>query len=110
MRQRTANWAEAAQLFAALGDETRLHVVAKLCAEGPQSIVKLAEGTPVTRQAITKHLVALEDAGLVKAKKLGREKIFELEPRRLKKAHEWLDVISSQWDDAIDRLRAYVED
>ena len=110
MRQRTANWAEAAPLFAALGDETRLHVVAKLCAEGPQSIVKLAEGTPVTRQAITKHLVALEDAGLVKAKKLGREKIFELEPRRLKKAHEWLDVISSQWDDAIDRLRAYVED
>ena len=110
MRQRTANWAEAAPLFAALGDETRLHVVAKLCAEGPQSIVKLAEGTPVTRQAITKHLVALEDAGLVKAKKLGREKIFELEPRRLKKAHEWLDVISSQWDDALDRLRAYVED
>ena len=109
-RQSTANWAEAAPLFAALGDETRLRVVAKLCAEGPQSIARLTEGTPVTRQAITKHLLALEDAGLVRAKKDGREKVFELEPRRLKKAHEWLDVISGQWDDAIERLRAYVED
>lgn len=109
-RRHAANWSEAAPLFAALGDETRLRVVARLCEEGPLSIVKLAEGAPVTRQAITKHLVALEDAGLVRAKKHGREKIFELEPRRLKKAHEWLDLISSQWDDAIDRLRAYVED
>jgi DNA-binding transcriptional ArsR family regulator len=100
----------AAPVFAALGDETRLAIVARLCATGPQSIVRLTEGTDVSRQAITKHLHALAGAGLVRSKRSGRERIWELQTRRLAEAGRYLDQISVQWDDAIDRLRALVED
>jgi DNA-binding transcriptional ArsR family regulator len=101
---------EAAPVFAALGETTRLRLVAKLCTEGPLSISRLSEGTGVTRQAITKHLQTLEDAGLVHGMRAGRERIWELETKRLEKARRCLDLISSQWDDAIGRLRAFVED
>jgi DNA-binding transcriptional ArsR family regulator len=99
----------AAAVFAALGDDTRLHLVARLSAGGPQSIVSLTESVDVSRQAVTKHLVALEEAGLVRSSKDGRERIWELEPKRLGDAQRYLDQISSQWDRAIDRLRAFVE-
>ena len=97
-------------MFAALGDATRLAIVARLCTTGPQSIVRLTEGTAVTRQAITKHLHALAQAGLVRSKRDGRERIWEMQTRRLADARRYLDQISAQWDDAIDRLRALVED
>jgi DNA-binding transcriptional ArsR family regulator len=100
---------EAAPIFAALGEETRLRLVAKLCTEGPLSITRLSEGTGVTRQAITKHLHTLADAGLVHDSRSGRERIWELETRRLEKARRCLDQISAQWDAAIVRLRAFVE-
>ena len=64
----------------------------------------------MTRQAISKHLVVLADAGLVRGKRDGRESIYELEPRRLSEARRWLDLISSEWDGTIERLRAFVED
>ena len=96
-------------VFAALGDETRLQIVARLCAEGPLSITRLSEGAGVTRQAITKHLNALADAGLAKNARSGREQIWELETRRLEMARRCLDQISDQWDSAINRLRAFVE-
>ena len=102
--------ADAAPVFAALGDETRLAIVARLCTTGPQSIVRLTEGTKVTRQAITKHLHALAQAGLVRSKRDGRERIWEMQTRRLADARRYLDQISAQWDEAIDRLRALVED
>jgi DNA-binding transcriptional ArsR family regulator len=98
-----------APVFAALGDETRLQIVARLCAEGPLSITRLSEGAGVTRQAITKHLNALADAGLAKNARSGREQIWELETRRLEMARRCLDQISNQWDSAINRLRALVE-
>ncbi|HEY1547017.1 MAG TPA: metalloregulator ArsR/SmtB family transcription factor [Kofleriaceae bacterium] len=101
---------DAAPVFAALGDPTRLAVVRRLCAAGPQSIAQLSDGADVTRQAITKHLLALADAGLVRDRKLGRERIFELEPRRLAAARSWIDQISLEWDSAIERLRKFVED
>ena len=101
---------EAAPVFAALGDETRLRLVARLCVDGPLSIVRLSEGTGVTRQAITKHLHALADAGVVQHNRLGRERIWELEPRRLVRARRCLDQISDQWDQAISRLKAFVEE
>jgi DNA-binding transcriptional ArsR family regulator len=101
---------DAAPVFAALGDPTRLAVVRRLCAVGPQSIAQLSEGADVTRQAITKHLIALADAGLVRDRKRGRERIFELEPRRLATARSWIDQISLEWDSAIERLRKLVED
>ena len=96
-------------MFAALGDETRLRLVTRLC-DGPQSIARLAGDATISRQAITKHLQALADAGLVRDARRGRERIWELEPRRLESARRCLEGISRQWEDAIGRLRAFVED
>jgi DNA-binding transcriptional ArsR family regulator len=99
----------AAPVFAALGDPTRLRLVARLCAEGPLSIARLSEGAGVTRQAVTKHLHAMGDAGLVRDARHGRERIWELEPKRLEKARRCLDQIAQAWDAAIGRLQAFVE-
>jgi DNA-binding transcriptional ArsR family regulator len=101
--------ASAASVFAALGDDTRLSIVARLSAGGPQSIARLTDAVDVSRQAVTKHLEALAEAGLVRSSKDGRERIWELETRRLADAQRYLDQISSEWDRAIDRLRAFVE-
>ena len=92
---------DSAPIFAALGDETRLQIVARLCAEGPLSITRLSEGAGVTRQAITKHLNALSSAGLARNVRTGREQIWELETRQLEMARRCLDHISDQWDVAL---------
>ena len=99
---------EAAPLFAALGDETRLHLVSRLSVEGPLSSVRLSEGTEITRQAISKHLTLLADAGLVHGSRHGRERIWELEPKRLERAREHLAQVSEQWDQAIGRLQDFL--
>ena len=101
--------AGAAPIFAALGDETRLRIVARMCGEGPLSIMRIAAGAAVSRQAITKHLHALEEAGLARSSRVGRERIWELRPRRLSEATRYLEQISRHWDAALDRLRALVE-
>ncbi len=100
---------ESAQVFAALGDETRLRLVSRLCEDGPLSIAKLTTGTLVTRQAISKHLRVMEGAGLVRAARHGRESVWELEPRRIEEAQQALDLISAQWDAALARLKKFVE-
>lgn len=100
---------DAAPLFAALGDETRLQLVLRLAAGGPGSITRLSEKSKVSRQAISKHLEVLSHAGLVRSTRRGRERVWDLTPRRLSDAHEYLDRISRMWDQALDRLRAYVE-
>jgi DNA-binding transcriptional ArsR family regulator len=100
---------DAAPLFAALGDETRLHLVMRLAAGGPGSITDLSAHSKVTRQAITKHLVVLSDAGLVRSTRRGRERVWDLAPERLSDANEYLTRISQMWDQAINRLRAFVE-
>jgi len=104
-----ARLAEAAPVFAALGDETRLRLVARLSMEGPVSIVRLTEGEKVSRQAITKHLHALEEAGLAHSSRAGRERIWALRTKRLAEVRRNLDQISQRWDAALDRLRAFVE-
>jgi DNA-binding transcriptional ArsR family regulator len=96
-------------VFAALGDATRLQIVARLCEGGPLSIARLTEGAQVSRQAITKHLHALSDAGLVRSRRAGRERIWQLQTRRLAEVRRYLDRISRQWDQAIGRLRSLVE-
>jgi DNA-binding transcriptional ArsR family regulator len=101
---------QAASIFAALGDETRLTLVARLATSGPLSISRLTEGTGITRQAVTRHLFVLEEAGLVRGKKSGRERLWEVERTRLEEARAWLAVISAQWDDALGRLKAFVEE
>ncbi len=99
-----------APLFAALGDDTRLTLLMKL-GDGPLlSITRLAEGSTLTRQAITKHLRILEDAGLVQGVRRGRENLFQLEPKSLTKARDSLDSIARQWDQALARLKSFVED
>lgn len=100
---------EAAPVFAALGDATRIRLVSRLSVDGPLSISRLSEGTGVTRQAVTKHLRAMGDAGLVRDTQRGRERIWELEPKRLEKARRCLEQISDDWDAAISRLKLFVE-
>jgi len=101
--------ADAAPVFAALGDATRLAIVARLCAQGPLSIVRLTDGTHVSRQAVTKHLHALQRAGLVHDERAGRERVWRLETERLAEVRRHLAQISAQWDAAVERLRAFVE-
>src|SRR5262245_11264958 len=108
-RASTASVAAAAAVFAALGDQTRLGLVARLCAEGPLSIIRLSERTPVSRQAVSKHLQTLADAGLVRDTRDGRRRIWRIEPQQLLEAGRWLDGVSAQWDAALDRLKSFVE-
>lgn len=100
---------EAVPVFAALADPTRLGLLRRLSADGPLSITRLSAGTGVTRQAITRHLQALGAAGLVRDLRRGRERVFDLDLKRLEVAKRYLDHISAQWDAAVDRLRAFVE-
>jgi DNA-binding transcriptional ArsR family regulator len=96
-------------VFAALGDETRLRLVAALCDGQPKSIAQLAAGTPISRQAVTKHLQVLSRAGLVRSMKSGRERLWEFEAARLEKARHSLGLIAEQWDQALNRLKHMVE-
>jgi len=100
----------AAVLFAALGDATRLNLLRRLSVDGPLSITRLSVGTGVTRQAITKHLNTLGNVGLVRHARRGRERVWELERKRLEKARAYLDQVAAQWDAAALRLKAFVEE
>jgi DNA-binding transcriptional ArsR family regulator len=98
-----------APVFAALGDETRLRLVGRLSAGKPESIARLCEGSRLTRQAITKHLTVLSRAGLVRDRRIGRERVWSLQGRKLAEVREYLDRVSAQWDDALVRLKDFVE-
>jgi DNA-binding transcriptional ArsR family regulator len=99
-----------ALVFAALGDETRLSVLAKLTNGEPQSISRLTAGTNLTRQAVTKHLRVLQGAGVVRCVRVGRESQFELETKPIDDVRKYLGHVSEQWDDALARLKSLVED
>lgn len=109
VRPSPATLASVIPVFTALGDETRLYLVSRLCQEGPQSITRLAEGTTLTRQAVAKHLRVLGDAGLASSTRHGREQQWHIEARRLAEVRRLLDQISSHWDGALARLAAFVE-
>jgi DNA-binding transcriptional ArsR family regulator len=98
-----------APLFAALGDEMRLRLIAALCVGGAMSITQLTSGTDITRQAITKHLGVLAAAGLVRDLKVGRERLWEFEPAQLDEARRSLEAIARQWDHALAKLKRAVE-
>jgi DNA-binding transcriptional ArsR family regulator len=100
---------DAVPVFVALGDATRLRLLRRLSSEGPLSIARLSEGTGVTRQAITRHLYALDEAGLVGHVRRGREQVWELNAKRLEIARQYLEHVAAQWDAAAARLRAFVE-
>src|SRR6267142_1618703 len=96
-------------VFAALGDETRLSLVAKLCMGQPRSISQLTEGSRLIRQAITKHLRVLEIAGVVHSVRSGRESLFAFDPEPIEEIKKYLDAVSEQWDQALSRLKSFVE-
>ncbi len=98
-----------APVFAALGDETRLSLVAKLCGGQPRSIAQLTEGSRLTRQAITKHLRVLERAEIVHCVHRGRESLFAFDPKPIEEIKTYLDLVSEQWDQALGRLKSLVE-
>jgi DNA-binding transcriptional ArsR family regulator len=98
-----------AAIFAALGAETRLALLEKLCDGRSQSIWQLAEGSPLTRQAITKHLRVLETAGIVQSVRVGRESRFEFRLEPLREVQSYLERVAAQWDDALGRLKRFVE-
>jgi DNA-binding transcriptional ArsR family regulator len=106
---KTNSLPHSAPIFAALGDETRLRLVAALCIGGAMSIAQLTAGTAYTRQAITKHLDVLAAAGLVRDSKVGRERLWELNPGQIIEARRSLEIIANEWDSALERLKATVE-
>lgn len=99
-----------AHLFAALGDQTRLSLVSKLSDGRPRSITQLSEDHNLTRQAITKHLHVLADVGIVKCIRSGRESLYEFDAKPLNDLQTYLESVSQQWDDALARLKRFVED
>jgi DNA-binding transcriptional ArsR family regulator len=99
-----------ALVFAALGDATRLSLVAKLCRGQPRSISQLTEGSKLTRQAISKHLRVLQSAGIVRRVRTGRESLFELDLEPIEEVKKHLDLVSELWDQSLARLKSFVED
>ncbi|WP_027484319.1 metalloregulator ArsR/SmtB family transcription factor [Rhodanobacter sp. OR87] len=99
----------AATVFAALGDPTRLALVTRLCDGSRRSITQLCDDQPLTRQAISKHLRVLEDARVVRSERTGRESLYTLDPQPIGELREYIDLVSSQWDDALARLKSFVE-
>jgi DNA-binding transcriptional ArsR family regulator len=98
-----------AHVFAALGDPTRLKLVAMLCAGGAFSIAQLTADTDISRQGVTKHLQVLAQAGLVRDVKVGRQRLWQLEPGQIEQARQTLEVIGRQWEVALGRLKAFAE-
>jgi DNA-binding transcriptional ArsR family regulator len=98
-----------ANVFAALGDPIRLKLVAVLCAGGAFSIAQLTHNTDISRQGVTKHLQVLAQAGVVSDAKLGRERVWQLEPKQIEEARRTLDLIGKQWEVALGKLKAFAE-
>jgi DNA-binding transcriptional ArsR family regulator len=110
MSRRTARTSAAhASVFAALGDETRLALVDKLKQGRACSISQLTEETDLTRQAVTKHLRVLQEARIVRNVRSGRESLFELNPVVLREVRDYAEVVSTQWTNALARLKSFAE-
>lgn len=108
--RRTSRLKSTAPLFAALGDPVRLAMVTRLCSDGPLPTVRLKQTTNVSRQAVTKHLRMLEEVGIVQSQRAGRDRLWQIESRRLAEIRQYLDQISAEWDATLERLRKFVDD
>ena len=100
---------QTASIFAALGDSTRLAIVAILCTGGAFSIAQLTANTDMSRQGVTKHLRVLADAGVVRDVKIGRERLWQLEPGKIEAAKRTLEIIGKEWEFALNKLKNFVE-
>lgn len=96
-------------VFSALSDPTRREVIRRLSEDGPTTLAELAAALPITRQAVSKHLVVLEDAGLVRGSGDTRRKRYHLTPRPLTDAMGWMVDVGAGWDERLDALRRHVE-
>jgi DNA-binding transcriptional ArsR family regulator len=101
---------EAAPIFTALGDKMRLSLLSRLQDGQPRSVIQLTDGTGLSRQGVRKHLNVLEDVGLVKQEKVGRECRFVYQPRGIEEAKLYLDQASAQWDRTMNRLKVLIEE
>ncbi len=108
-RKRPSSARAKAAVFAALGDETRLSLLARLCSGQRYSIAELTEGTKLTRQAVTKHLRVLERVRIVHGTREGRQSLFQFDPQPVIEMKEYLELVSKQWDVALARLKSFVE-
>jgi DNA-binding transcriptional ArsR family regulator len=99
----------AVPIFAALGDPVRLAIVARLCSDGPLPTITLKEQTGVSRQGVSKHLRLLQQSGLVRSAREGRDRVWRIETRRIAQARKYLALMSAQWDARLERLRSFVE-
>ncbi len=109
-RNNAAAPVRSAPIFAALGDVTRLELVSRLSRGEPRSISQLCNGLDLTRQGVSKHLRVLEEAGLVASQRVGREQQYSFTPAPIGDAADYLSRVCEQWDDAVMRLKAFVED
>ena len=100
---------QGSEVFAALADPTRRHLIQKLASGGGASATALAAELPISRQAVSKHLAALGDAGLVHSRRAGREIVYELQPAPLEDAAAWIAEVGAEWDDRLARLRSLLE-
>jgi DNA-binding transcriptional ArsR family regulator len=99
---------QAGAVFFALADPTRREVIRQLASSGPATVTELSARLPVTRQAVAKHLAALDDAGLVSAEQQGRQRRYRLTPGPLAQAMSWMTEVGSEWDERLESLRAHL--
>lgn len=97
------------EVFGALADPTRQAILEWLSVEGSGTATEYARRLPISRQAVSRHLVELESAGLVSSSKIGRENRYRLENEALDEAAKWLTQRANLWDDALERLRTHLE-
>ncbi|MDP8959739.1 MAG: metalloregulator ArsR/SmtB family transcription factor [Actinomycetota bacterium] len=96
-------------VLAALSDETRRRVVHRLSEHGPATASQLAAELPITRQAVSKHLVALQEARLVESQRHGREIRYQLTPAPLSEVMSWMALVGAKWDERLQALQEYLE-
>ena len=100
---------DADELWAAVADPTRRRLLDALLAQGDATATTLARDLPVTRQAVAKHLIVLERAGLVDARRLGREVRYTVRPERLDEAMEGLAQVVAEWDERLGAIKRLAE-
>jgi DNA-binding transcriptional ArsR family regulator len=96
-------------VFAALADPTRLEVLDRLARGGPATATELSSGMPISRQAVAKHLAALDAAGLVERRASGREVRYTFDPQPLGEVVRWAEGVGDTWDRRLGRLRKSLE-
>ncbi len=102
--------AEAGRIFAALADPTRRQVLSAVAARSSATATEVSAVVPVSRQAVTKHLAVLADAGLVGSERVGRETRFAARSGALRPAASWIAETDAAWSDRLRRLKHRVDE